>query len=300
MQHLHQNLRDRLMDHHRSLGEDDPHRRLTAEIMQHYEALLNARRLLHLARDNEWRIHWPVKKLSSVKTKSRVELRPAHEHSSAPPPFDRLENTNPKSAEEALALVEDILKEAASRYMPDFHFCHDQWCAERITMARGNSNRMFRSIVRPPRSTRRGVSAVVIIVLVAAAIGLLTLPFLPRDILQTGLIDRWVTPAVAAEHAFNAEEKELLQKWLETAASGRRIETELAALAHRHADLLKAIALKLIEQAKQWQQDNNLDEAERRLALAEEMAKHLDGDENLSNHLARLRRALEPGFISER
>lgn len=300
MQPLHQNLRDRLMDHHRRLGEENPHRRLTAEIMQHYEALLNARRMLYLAKDNPWRIHWPGKGLSKATTKSRVQHRPEDEYSGAPPPFDRLENANPKSAEEALTLVEDTLKDAASRYMPNFHFCHSQWSEENMTIARGSSNRTFRSMVRPPRSDQRGVSAVVLIVLAAAAVGLLTLPFLPRDTLQTGLINQLAPPAGATQHAFIAEEKELLQSWLETAEAGRRMETELEALAHRHPELLKSIAMKLVDQANQWHHAKNVDEAKRRLALAEEIAKHLYGDEDLSNQIVRARRALGLEFISQR
>jgi hypothetical protein len=74
--------------------------------------------------------------------------------------------------------------------MPDFDFCHERWCAERAVTTTGGSNRALRSLFRPPRSTNRGLSALVIIILAVALVGLLTLPFLKSEEFQADSADR--------------------------------------------------------------------------------------------------------------
>lgn len=143
MQPLNLELKRRLLAQHSPLGEAFPHRRLTAEVLNRYDGLVQMHcDLCRIAQTDKDSFHWPYEnKTSQAENATRAAN---NEAGAEQDPVDRLKQYAPANAKEAMHAVEDVMSAVLEHYMPYFHSVHDQWAREQQRSAMRVAKRAYK------------------------------------------------------------------------------------------------------------------------------------------------------------
>ncbi|NUO84318.1 hypothetical protein HUU05_29950 [candidate division KSB1 bacterium] len=144
MQPLNSELKRRLLAQQAHLDAANPQRRLTAEVLERYDGLVQ----LHceLCRNEQPAhdaLHWPYQDHQQSEKTAIARLSTEAETTSSP--FQKLTEQKPATTQEARRVVEDTLSEVIDHYMPYFHSVHEQWLREQQRAARRIAKRAYRS-----------------------------------------------------------------------------------------------------------------------------------------------------------
>ncbi len=292
MQILDADLRRRLLEHHAPLGEQDPTRRLTADILERYETLVNNHFALRQIARQGIPFQWAYGPLPPIqppveigKTKKNVSKRSTQKparmknvQASVPDyclensPFRILYEVNPASAQEAQSVVDNVTQEVRQRYIPDFQIVHDQWLAERASSEIGRANRAtsyFFKSPNPGKGKFPRFNSIGTILTAGMLVGCMAVISLPRKDLEIPGPNNYDPPQSSSTFQLDDQEKQVLDQWLQTPSVLRKTETERLSYADYLS--LKQAGLKLLQQSKLWQAEQNHTAAMERLTLAGEI-----------------------------
>lgn len=145
---LHPELRARLIDHHDHINTAEQNQKLTSEVLDIFEELVNRRFQLRQISKKQLRINWrpfPTSRFNSFILCTPSANQRKIQYLS---PFGRLLNAQPSTAKDALDLLEDSIQELIDRFMPDFYVVHNHWAIEHGSREIGNANRGFKGFWR--------------------------------------------------------------------------------------------------------------------------------------------------------
>ncbi len=144
MQPLNSELKRRLLEQHAHLGETNPQRRLTAEILDRYDGLVQLHcELCRNEQSAHEALHWPYQDHQQFAKTASARLSTAAETTYSP--LQKLTEQKPATTPEARRVVEDTLSEVIDHYMPYFHSVHEQWLRGQQRAARRIAKRAYRS-----------------------------------------------------------------------------------------------------------------------------------------------------------
>lgn len=276
-------FRQRLLERHRELGDYQPERKLTPEILEDYETLVNHRCELCQMQPHAdpADFAWPYPRL-----RKKAKQPPA-----VSPEVTALHDASPAEPDEALALLDHTIKRMQSRYMPYFYTVHDEWCAAQQ-----------KSLLREARHARKSYAASLIFnsarwwertfLFLAVLIFAWLLAGLMFSHPPSSSADKTMGRAFHEAVLLDASEARLLHLWKKTGLS--RDETALEAMAHLHRERLIGIGRKLIQQARALNNQQRWAEAQRRLTEAIELSSKLSrvlGEPVLQDEIADVQNA---------
>lgn len=140
MQPLNSELKQQLVKVHACLAALPPEGRLNFEILERYDGLVHMHgELCRILQDNPETFDWPIP--STVTSFDEENGFALHKPGS---PFDRLFGPKPKTAHEALRLVEETIRKVLAYYMPYFRGTYEVWACSQQHQIRYFAQRAYR------------------------------------------------------------------------------------------------------------------------------------------------------------